>query len=247
MIVLLGHKGMVGSDMFEVLDEKRFAIPDIDVLDEADLMTLAAYSPTHIINCVGLTGTERCEADPVRCEDLNITAASNIALKCNELGAKYIHISSALAGDYDLYALSKLYAEESVRRIADNYTIFKTGWLFGRNNDHGFLRYVLEGLGEGRPVKLFQETGTPSYTMDVCKFIVDNLDTDKEIYLVGNKGVRTREEWAQDIAEIVGGDLSFYLSNRKTPYKNDSSFDGNLRPYREALEECLDETRGVYA
>lgn len=232
-IVLFGSTGMVGSDFTGDILRPRLDATKLDALK----FYLYRERPKYVINAIGMP--RFCDKDPYKCNQLNVVVPINLVTVCNEIGAKLIHFSSTLAGSYNLYARSKDYSDYYVENFCKDYAIIKIGWMFGLRNDLGFVKTVKECIYNNQKVTVYDEVGVASYTVDVDKYIIDNIDTIKGTVVVANKGVCSKKEFAEEILKFYKSDLAVDYSQRKEQYKKDSYLEGQLRDWREALRECL--------
>ena len=90
----------------------------------------------------------------------------------------------------NVYGQSKLDGELAVSSILDSYFIVRTAWVFGANG-RNFINAVLaaaENHGEVRVVN--DQIGTPTYTPDLARLLVDMAETDRYgYYHATNEGV----------------------------------------------------------
>ena len=237
MICILGARGMVGSDF-----EGDFLRPTRAECDVSDPMNIAGYFDKNkvdaVINCVGFCGAQT-ESNKIKTHERNVFYTRNIALACDAASVKLVHITTSVAGEGSSYAVSKRYSEHIVRDYCTDYSIVKTGWLFSKNNDKGFLSTVMAHLAQERRMPLYKEVGTPSYAKDVADDIIKNLNNLGKEETISNYGSCSRYEWATEIANILGQKLHHEFVDRKYKTTEDSSLVGHLRSWKSALRACL--------
>jgi dTDP-4-dehydrorhamnose reductase len=232
-VILFGSTGMVGSDF-----QGDILRPKIDATKYGEVAWyLHSEKPKYVINAIGMP--RFCDDNPIKCTDLNILVPVNLALACRDVGAKLIHFSTTLAGDYNLYARSKAYADYFVSTFCPDFAIIKIGWMFGLKNDRGFVKTVKDAIKNKETLKVYDEVGVASYTVDVAEFIMENLGSLKGTVLVANKGKCTKKEFARQIIDHYKSDVKIDYTKRKEAYKKDSYEEGQLRYWREALGACL--------
>ena len=82
----------------------------------------------------------------------------------------------------NVYGQSKLAGELAVSKTLDRYFIVRIAWVFGRNGKN-FIRTMLN-VGKTHPeVRVVNDQiGTPTYTYDLARLLVDMIETDKYGY-----------------------------------------------------------------
>jgi dTDP-4-dehydrorhamnose reductase len=122
---------------------------------------------------------------------------------------KLIHIGTNTVGDY-WYGITKAFADEAIKRLSDNYTIYRFSW----NKGNDFCQYIKNCHSSGETAKIYNEHGYPSTREKQVKYVVDNLyNHDNEIISLGGKP-RTKVGWATDMFpnlkyESVSRDYNF--------------------------------------
>jgi len=163
-IMILGGKGQLGSDCTKVLNETHDVVSvDLDELDITDISQVEAvagnFGADVIVNCAAFTRVDDCESEKDLACKVNIEGPSNLAVTAKKEGSRLIHIStdyvfdgrkkvpeaytekdSPNPGSY--YGVTKLAAEEAIRRITDNHIILRTAWLYGIRGQN-FLKTML--------------------------------------------------------------------------------------------------------
>ena len=150
-ILLLGHKGMLGSDLllklsqdFEVIGMDKEEI-DIVSADECR-KAIKETSPDIVINAAAYTNVDGCETAKDECFAVNAEAVKNIADACRNKKIKIIHFSTDYVFDgtarqpykedhqcnpINTYGASKMAGERYLRSLSDNYILIRTSWLYG--------------------------------------------------------------------------------------------------------------------
>ena len=166
-ILLLGGKGMLGSECKEVLGKDHEIIaPDKKELDivswDRVIETLQEVSPHVILNCAGITDVDACEKDSFQVRKINVEGPRNLAQGAARFDCKMIHISSdyvfngqkILPQPYfeddsldplSAYGKSKVESEVGIRENAPKYIILRTGWLYGMHGSN-FVKSILAGV-----------------------------------------------------------------------------------------------------
>lgn len=267
-VFVTGINGQLGRALSGALSEHSVAggdLPDWDMTDAAQVeATLGDFGPDLILHAAALTNVDYCAKNPGEAVRINGGGTYNVALAARRLGAKLVAISSneVFPGDADRpyqeydarrainpYGYSKLAAERVVERIAPEYMIVRTAWLFGPGGVN-FIHKILERARSGQPLKVVtDEVASPSYVADLTEAIVKLIDTDRPgIYHMTNAGACSRFDFAQAIIEAAGLDApvepitsdAFERASTPPPYAPlDNVFGAlagvELRPWQEAV------------
>ncbi len=139
--ILIFGKGFIGGRLAEEMDCEISSRRINSLADAEDEM--ASKAPDIVINCIGYTGEKNvddCERNPDKTFFANTFVPIMLAEAARKHGAKLVHISSGCIYRYDYkslpidenappdffglaYSRSKIYAEEALKRIADDYDI----------------------------------------------------------------------------------------------------------------------------
>ena len=202
-----GHEG-IGSDLKPeyagVQDGSpvtRMPYVGLDITDEEAVhRVIRELAPDVIVHCAAWTAVDAAE-DPAnipKVRMINATATTFIAEAAKEAGAKMIYLSTDYVfnglgtkpwdpdcKDYaplNVYGRSKLAGELAVSSTLEKYFIVRIAWVFGKSGQN-FIKTMLK-LSEThdtlRVVK--DQVGTPTYTYDLARLLVDMMETDKYGY-----------------------------------------------------------------
>lgn len=163
-IVILGGKGQLGSDCTKVLKEIHDVMSvDLDELDITDISQVEAaagnFGADVIVNCAAFTRVDDCETEKELACKVNVEGPGNLAVAAKNQGAQLIHISTDYVFDgrkkapepytekdapnpISYYGVTKLAAEEAIRRTIENHIILRTAWLYGIRGQN-FLKSML--------------------------------------------------------------------------------------------------------
>ncbi|MDR0911835.1 MAG: dTDP-4-dehydrorhamnose reductase, partial [Methanobrevibacter sp.] len=225
-ILITGYKGMLGSDLMEILEknEKYNLIPtDVDTLDitnlEAVKETFNEKKPDIVINVAAYTDVDGCETNRELAYNVNAIGPKNLAICCNENGAKLLHIST----DYvfhgentvpyteedktdpiNYYGETKLVAEQLIQENMNSYFILRTAWLYGYNGKN-FVKTMLNLSKDHDEITVVNDQqGSPTFTRDLAASMVEIIESDKYgIYHVTNSSTCTWYEFTKEIFEIA--------------------------------------------
>lgn len=202
-----GHEG-VGSDIaIEYSGAKdgtavcTMPYVSLDITDkEAVEKVIADVKPDAVIHCAAWTAVDLAEDEDKKDTvfTVNVTGTKNIALACKEADCKMIYISTdyvfdgkgetpweADCKDYDpqnVYGLSKLEGEKAVAETLDKYFIVRIAWVFGVNGNN-FIKTMLNLSKKYDSLRVVSDQiGTPTYTLDLSRLLVDMIETEKYGY-----------------------------------------------------------------
>ena len=238
-VLVTGANGQLGSEMRLVAADSRDRYIFTDVvdlpgmetvkLDITDLEAIRAVVRDNdvkaIVNCAAYTNVDKAEDDTELCALLNAKAPENLAVAMKEVDGLLVHVSTdyVFGGDpYNtpcredqkgtptgVYGLTKLQGEQAISLSGCHHVIIRTAWLyseFGKN----FVKTMLS-LTESKPQLnvVFDQTGTPTYALDLAEVIYDILENRKwegndGIYHYSNEGVCSWFDFTKMIAEYAG-------------------------------------------
>lgn len=202
-----GHEG-IGSD---IAPDYSGAADDSEVthmpyvqLDITDRRAvdekIRRVNPDVVVHCAAWTAVDLAEdedkAGKVRL--VNVTGTENIAMICKELGCKMVYISTDYVFDgqgtkpwqpdcrdyapLNVYGQTKLEGELAVSGTLDKYFIVRIAWVFGANGKN-FIKTMLNvGKNHDSLNVVNDQIGTPTYTLDLSRLLVDMIETEKYGY-----------------------------------------------------------------
>lgn len=165
------------------------------------------HQPDVVVHCAAWTAVDAAEdADKQDIvESINVTGTRHIAECCKQSGAKLLYLSTDYVFDgqgekpwepdckdyapLNVYGRTKLAGEQAVAETLEQYFIVRIAWVFGVNGSN-FIKTMLR-LGETHDEisVVNDQIGTPTYTYDLAKLLVDMILTDKYgYYHVTNEG-----------------------------------------------------------
>ena len=221
-ILVLGYKGMLGTDLVTTLDGAHDVIgkdvEDFNIASASDCRDIINESGADvIINAAAYTNVDGCETDEAGCFSVNADGVKNVALACRGIGIKLIHFSTDYVFDgtkavpyveedacnpINAYGRSKLKGEEYLREFSDNYILLRTSWLYGKNgrNFVGAIVEKAEKTGELEVVD--DQTGSPTCTVDLAAALKVFVEGDyRGIFHVTNRGTCSWYQFALKILE----------------------------------------------
>lgn len=223
-LVRRGYEG-VGADRSET--EAEFEHVVLDITDkEKVLKVVQELKPDVIVHCAAWTNVDGAE-DPENLDKVravNVEGTRNLALAAKEVDAKFVYISTDYVfngegiepwqpddknyAPINVYGQSKLDGELEVSQILDKYFIVRIAWVFGRNGKN-FIKTMIEVGKKHSVVKVVDDQiGTPTYTVDLARLLVDMIETDKYGYYhaTNEGGYISWADFAEEIYKQAGMD-----------------------------------------
>ena len=170
----------------------------LDITDkEAVEKVLSEAAPDAVIHCAAWTAVDAAEeAENVpRVRAINADGTRNIAAACRGLDCRMMYISTDYVFDgqgtepwkpdctayapLNVYGQTKLEGELAVREALEKYFIVRIAWVFGRNG-RNFVKTMLNVGRTHESVRVVNDQiGTPTYTYDLARLLVDMIETEK--------------------------------------------------------------------
>lgn len=199
-----GHEG-IGSDIaprYSGMEDGTAvcAMPyvQLDITDkEAVEKVLSEAAPDAVIHCAAWTAVDAAEeAENVpRVRAINADGTRNIAAVCKSLDCRMMYISTDYVFDgqgtepwkpdctayapLNVYGQTKLEGELAVRELLEKYFIVRIAWVFGLNGKN-FVKTMLNVGKTHESVRVVNDQiGTPTYTYDLARLLVDMIETEK--------------------------------------------------------------------
>ena len=188
----------VGSDIMEAVDTQN-PYAQLDITDaSAVAKVLNDVRPDVVVHCAAWTAVDAAEDCPEKVHAINADGTQNIATVCKEIDAKMMYISTDYVfngqgtepwqpdcKDYaplSVYGKSKLDGELAVANTLDKYFIVRIAWVFGKNGKN-FIKTMLNvGKTHDEVRVVSDQIGTPTYTYDIARLLIDMVESDKYGY-----------------------------------------------------------------
>lgn len=180
----------------------------LDITDEKSVMnTIFSVKPDAIIHCAAWTAVDAAEEveNIPKVFAVNAKGTENIAKAAKAIDAKILYISTDYVFDgkgtrpwepddknfapLNVYGKSKLEGEFSVTRNTDKYFIVRIAWVFGLNGKNFIKTMINVGKTHDTVRVVNDQIGTPTYTLDLARLLVDMIETEKYgFYHATNEG-----------------------------------------------------------
>ena len=162
--------------------------------------TIKKVNPDVVVHCAAWTAVDLAEEseNKEKVMAINVGGTENIARVCKELDCKMVYISTDYVFDgygtkpweedckdyapLNVYGESKLMGEKVVSLNLEKYFIVRIAWVFGVNGNN-FIKTMLNVGKKFDTLKVVNDQiGTPTYTYDLSRLLVDMIETDKYGY-----------------------------------------------------------------
>ncbi len=195
-----GYEG-VGSDILAEVTSIDAPYVQMDITDgDAVSKNIKEIKPDAVIHCAAWTAVDAAEDEDKQEKvfAINSTGTENIAKVCKEIDVPMMYISTDYVFDgqgekpwepdckdykpLNIYGSSKLKGELAVSETLDKYFIVRIAWVFGKNGSN-FIKTMLNvAKTHDKLTVVNDQIGTPTYTFDLARLLVDMIETDKYGY-----------------------------------------------------------------
>ncbi len=250
---------VVGSDIAEneksglltgeVMGNASYEFATLDITNGvATEALLQKVKPDAVIHCAAWTAVDAAEDEEniEKVKAVNVTGTRNIATVCKALDCKMIYISTdyvfdgqgempwkADCEDYaplSVYGQTKLDGELAVKALLTKYFIVRIAWVFGLNGNN-FIKTMLNiGKKYDTLRVVCDQIGTPTYTPDLARLLVDMAETEKYgcYHATNEGGYISWYDFACEIFKQAGYDTKvtpvtteeYGLSKAKRPFNS---------------------------
>ena len=229
-VFVTGVKGQLGYDVVNELEKRGHTaigvdIEDLDITDAAavDKMITEA-APEAVIHCAAWTAVDAAEDNEEKCRQVNVNGTENIAKVCKKLNSKMMYNSTDYIFDgkgtrpwepddpvttpLNVYGQTKYEGELAVRNNVEKFFIVRIAWVFGKGKN--FIKTMLNlGKTHDHLTVVNDQYGTPTYTYDLARLLVDMIETDKygNYHATNEGGYITWYDFACEIFRQAGMDV----------------------------------------
>lgn len=205
-VLVTGVRGQLGHDVVNELTKRNHNaigvdIEEMDITDKASVhKVIPDAAPDAVIHCAAWTAVDAAEDADNRekVRRINADGTKNIAEICRLLDIPMMYISTDYVFDgqdetpwqpdckdyepLNVYGQTKLEGELAVSGILSKYFIVRIAWVFGKNGNN-FIKTMLNvGKTHDKLTVVKDQIGTPTYTYDLARLLVDMIETDKYGY-----------------------------------------------------------------
>lgn len=223
-VLVTGVKGQLGYDTVNELEKRGHSAVGVDI-EEMDITNaeevdrvIKDVNPDAVIHCAAWTAVDAAEDEEniPKVRAVNAKGTENIAKVCRELDIKMIYISTDYVfngqgthfwepderdfAPLNVYGQTKYEGECAVKENLDKYFIVRIAWVFGKNGKN-FIKTMLNLGKTHKELRVVNDQiGSPTYTYDLAKLLVDMVETEKYgVYHATNEGICSWYDFACEI------------------------------------------------
>lgn len=156
--------------------------------------------PDAVVHCAAWTAVDLAEDDELaeKVRSVNVEGTKNIAEVCKVIDCKMLYLST----DYvfnglgttpwepdcksyqplNVYGKTKLAGELAVSSLLSKYFIVRIAWVFGLNGKNFVKTMINVGKNRDEVKVVCDQIGTPTYTRDLARLLIDMCESDKYGY-----------------------------------------------------------------
>lgn len=233
-VLVTGVNGQLGYDVVKELNKRGYEpvgvdVAEMDITDRSSVCrVMSEVNPEAVIHCAAWTAVDAAEEETNRDKvyDINVNGTKYIAEQCKKLDCKMVYISTDYVYDgkgstawtadceeykpLNVYGETKLGGEKEVRSLLDKYFIVRIAWVFGENGNN-FIKTMLRLSETHDTLKVVNDQiGTPTYTLDLARLLVDMIETDKYgcYHATNEGGYISWAEFAKEIFRLAKRDVT---------------------------------------
>ena len=208
-VFVTGISGQLGHDVMKELKKRGHTAIGSDLAPEAGIplditdaegvfRVLREQRPDAVIHCAAWTAVDAAEDCEEKVRAINAVGTGNIAKACRELDCKMLYISTDYVFDgqgqtpwepdckdyapLNVYGQTKLEGEQAVAALLEKFFIVRIAWVFGKNGNN-FIKTMLSVGKKYDTLRVVKDqVGTPTYTLDLSRLLVDMVETEKYGY-----------------------------------------------------------------
>jgi dTDP-4-dehydrorhamnose reductase len=173
----------------------------LDITDEKAVKeTIERLKPDAIIHCAAWTAVDAAEDEEnkPKVHAINVDGTRYIAEAAKTVGAKMLYLSTDYVFDgkgerpwqpddknyapLNYYGQTKLKGEMAVSSTLDKFFIVRIAWVFGLNGKNFIKTMINVGKNHDTVRVVNDQIGTPTYTFDLARLLVDMIETEKYGY-----------------------------------------------------------------
>ena len=222
MILVVGHKGMLGTELMNLLGSaaRGVDVGDIDITDlESVQRVLVTLKPRVVINAAAYTDVDGCESNVELAMQVNGEGVGHLSMVTKEIGAKLVQVSTDYVFDggkgapyqeEDLPAPLSIYGESKLAGEMNccfnpDHLIVRTQWLYGHAGNN-FVETMLRLAGERSELAVVDDQiGSPTWTYHLALAIKALIDKDcRGTYHAANAGFVSWNGFAKEIFRLAG-------------------------------------------
>lgn len=258
-VLVTGYKGQLGYDLVNELEKRGHEavgvdIEEMDITDRASVeKVIPEANAEAVIHCAAYTAVDAAEENQELCRKINAQGTRNIAEVCRKLNLKMMYISTDYVFDgqgerpwepddhrdpLNVYGQTKYEGELAVEELVRKFFIVRIAWVFGVNGKN-FIKTMLRiGEQNGKVSVVNDQVGSPTYTYDLARLLVDMVGTDHYgRYHATNEGICSWYEFAAEIFRQAGMDQVEVTPVTSADFPAKAKRPSNSRMSKDKLDE----------
>ena len=256
-VLVTGAKGQLGSDLLCELSKRNIESVGIDI-DDLDITDAAATKRVieninndakidAIIHCAAYTAVDAAEDNETLVTKINAEGTKNIAEVAKTLDVAMMYISTDYVFDgegerpwepddkrapLNVYGMAKYKGELYVEELLKKYFIVRISWVFGLHGNNFIKTMIRLGKERGSVSVVNDQIGSPTYTPDLSRLLVDMIVSDKYgRYHATNEGLCSWYDFAVEIFKQAKLDVAV------TPVSSDAFPVKAKRPHNSRMDK----------
>ena len=256
-VLVTGAKGQLGSDLLCELSKRNIESVGIDI-DDLDITDADATKRVieninneskldAIIHCAAYTAVDAAEDNEALVTKINAEGTKNIAEVAKTLDVAMMYISTDYVFDgegerpwepddkrapLNVYGMAKYNGELYVEELLKKYFIVRISWVFGLHGNNFIKTMIRLGKERGAVSVVNDQIGSPTYTPDLSRLLVDMIVSDKYgRYHATNEGLCSWYDFAVEIFKQAKLDVAV------TPVSSDAFPVKAKRPHNSRMDK----------
>lgn len=191
----------IGSDIQADSSVPSLPYVKLDITDKDSVMSvISTEHPDAVIHCAAWTAVDAAEDEENKAivYSVNVMGTTNIAEACKSIDSKMLYLSTDYVFDgqgerpwqpddknyspLNYYGNTKLEGEKAVSSLLDKFFIVRIAWVFGLNGKNFIKTMINVGKTHDTVRVVNDQIGTPTYTFDLARLLVDMVHSDKYGY-----------------------------------------------------------------
>ena len=282
-VLVTGANGQLGHDVVNELRKRGHEAITTDIAGEMDYLLditkdevvdqVRLIAPDAIIHCAAWTAVDAAEDEENKDKvyAINVTGTQNLVKAADMLDCKFLYLSTdyVFGGQGEepwkpddksyaplcYYGETKLKGEFAVSKL-EKFFIVRIAWVFGLNGKNFIKTMINVGKTHDEVRVVNDQIGTPTYTYDLSRLLVDMIETEKYGYYhaTNEGGYISWYDFCEEIYRQTGLNtrvipvttLEYGLSKAKRPFNSrldktklsDCGFE-RLPDWKDALKRYL--------
>ena len=261
--LVTGVNGQLGHDIVLELLARGVSACDILAVDKNEMditikeqvdKVVSAYKPDVIFHCAAWTAVDKAEEQKDLCHLVNVIGTKNLSEAAIKNDAKLVYMSTDYVFDgtkpldslyteedkanpKSVYGLTKYLGEEEVRKNPKHF-ITRISWVFGLNGNN-FVKTMLKlSNNHDRLTVVDDQIGSPTYTVDLAKLLVEMAETDRYgTYHVNNDGYCSWAKFADHIMKTNDKETTIIPVSTEKYYEGKDTTFVAYRPRNSKLDK----------